>query len=166
MRDTYTCKLRSLIVCSTGNTTVTKTGDCRVTVTFDGDAGKSVSVIVNQATSGSSQSAKSSGSSGSSGGGGGVGGAGGGVGGPPGAKPGGPGKTDVVCYDCDQVERDCRELHALKAESVKKTIRKVPTCIFLLSSFLFVCFARLAGFICRNPNDYHFNNSLSLLLQM
>ena len=130
MRDTYTCKLRSLIVCSTGNTTVTKTGDCRVTVTFDGDAGKSVSVIVNQATSGSSQSAKSSGSGG--GGGGGVGGGGppGGGRGPPG--PPGPG---ITCYDCDQVKRDCRELHALKAESVKKILfRKLPTFFYLFVS--------------------------------
>ena len=104
----------------TGNTTVTKTGNCQITVSFDDDDAKSISLTLNQDTSLLSQTLIGT-SSGPNGPGLGLPGDDGPPRGPPPGLAGLLGLKGPDCYDCDGVERDCRELEHLKAELVITT---------------------------------------------
>ena len=106
---------------------MTTSENCQVTVSFGDADGKSVSMVMNQQTSETSQSVAGGKSSDRSpqrppGG--------AGPGGGPGAGPGGQfgKKEQLTCYDCDGEELDCKLLQRVKGAEVG-TITAARLCI-------------------------------------
>ena len=94
------------LIHSTGNTTVETSENCEVTVSFGGDDGKSVSVVVNQQVVESSVES--------------LGGGGPPSGGPLGGGPPGgrKGAASSECYDCDGLVVSCEGMALKKMEEV------------------------------------------------
>ena len=111
---------------SVGQSTVTKAGDCHVTVSFDGSDGKSVSVIVNQPTSEPVQSTQSNSDSGA------------------GTDARAEALSDkkealpaLLCYDCDQQIMDCSVLSKGKADTVFNSNNLCL--VFWLGWLMYIC---------------------------